>query len=104
MTPDDLTEQQPQSPIIESASGTTDPNNRHSGAGAYVIFAIAVALLALLLFSVTSCVNALGPLVASSYEEDVFGPYGSDELDWLDDEYEFMEDLEDLHHERLTWA
>ena len=57
----------PESPVIESASGTTDPRNSDSGSTAYVVFGVVVALLALLAMSVSSCSTALGSIAGSSY-------------------------------------
>ena len=102
MTPENLPEHQSHVPVIESPSGTTDPNNRHSGVGAYVIFAIAVCLLALLLLSVTSCVSTLGAVVSSSYDEHVVDMGDSDDLDWLEEE--LTDDYGWSHHEPLSRA
>ncbi len=67
---DNLPERAPQPPIIESAGGTTDPDNANSGPGAYVLFAIYVALVVLLFVGLTSCVGALGAVVSSTIDED----------------------------------
>ena len=89
-------EQRPETPIIESASGTTDPENANSGIAAYVIFGAAVALLAVLCLGITSCVSTLGTIAATQG-----GPYvfGSDDLfnhheDPLVPEVDFFSELD----------
>lgn len=56
----------PEAPVIESASGTTDPRNSESGPTAYVVFGVVVALLVLLAMSFSSCSSALGSIASSS--------------------------------------
>ena len=94
-------------PVIESASGTTDPDNSSSGIGAYVVFGVAVALLAVLCLGVSSCTGMLSTLAAHSYDHsygydlDGFGhddPYDEfyDEFLSPDDDpyYDFGDDLD----------
>lgn len=94
-------------PVIESASGTTDPENSSSGIGAYVVFGVAVALLAVLCLGVSSCTGMLSTLAAQShdhsngYDLDGFGhddPYYDlyDEFLSPDDDpyYDFGDDLD----------
>lgn len=50
--------------VIESASGTTDPDNSRSGAGAYVVFLVVVGLLLALVTSASGCVGWLVGAVA----------------------------------------
>lgn len=54
--------------IVESASGTTSPDNADSGPFAYVAFGIGVALLALLVLSFTSCVGSVAKIAAVGAE------------------------------------
>lgn len=53
------TEKDGRTPIIESASATTDPNNSKSGSGAYVVFLVVACLLLALVSSLSSCVGGL---------------------------------------------
>lgn len=55
----DSTQDRADTPIVESASATTDPDNQNSGPGAYIIFGVVVALLALLILSFSSCTSIL---------------------------------------------
>lgn len=55
----DSTQDCADTPIVESASATTDPDNQNSGPGAYIIFGVVVALLALLILSFSSCTSIL---------------------------------------------
>lgn len=84
----------PQTPIIESPSGTTDPDNSNSGVSAYVIFAIAIALLAVTLLSLSSCVSAVGTFVANDIAEKDETTLDSDDLETLDEltDRDFHED------------
>ena len=86
-------EQRPETPIIESASGTTDPENANSGIAAYVIFGAAVALLAVLCLGITSCVSTLGTIAATHSDSYGFGGFG--------DSYG-NEDLFDHHEDSLV--
>lgn len=108
------TQQPAQTPIIESASGTTDPENSHSGGAAYVIFGLAVVLLVLLCLGISSCTSTLGTLVSTDfgggrghgghdlfddyYDEDPYEDVLVPEDDYLDDylfdyHYDFGDDL-----------
>lgn len=87
MSEESTPERRDETPVIEGPSATTDPGNADSGPTAYVVFAIAVALLALLVLSLTNCVSALGTFVATHYDEPEFesSPDTPDEWDWEHD-------------------
>ena len=51
-------------PVIESASGTTSPDNQNSGAFAYVVFGVVVGLLLLVVGGLSSCTSSLLRLAA----------------------------------------
>lgn len=74
--------------IIEGPSATNSPDNSNSGNGAYVIFAVAVAVVVLLASSLGSCVAGIAELVTSD-----FAPYGG----YYGDGYGPTFDDEDLH-------
>ena len=85
-------EQRTETPVIESASGTTDPENSRSGGAAYVIFGLAVALLVVLCLGVSSCTSALGTLVSAGLDDtDGYDEY--DLYDYYDDHHDPYEDL-----------
>lgn len=52
--------------VIESASGTTDPENASSGPAAYVVFLVVVALLVALATGVSGCVSSLAEVAVGS--------------------------------------
>lgn len=62
------TERDGKPPVIESASATTDSELNRSGAGAYVVFAAAIALVVVLVSSVSGCVGSLFDVAAQSIE------------------------------------
>ena len=68
MPEDNAPARRDETPVVEGPSATTDRDNANSGPAAYVIFAIAVALLVVLVMSLTSCVGALGTFVATHYD------------------------------------
>lgn len=76
----------PATPIIETAGGTTDPDNANSGSGVYVLFAVVVALLILATFALASCVGAIGSYVASdiAQNEGIELDFDRDPLDDLE--------------------
>ena len=84
-------------PVVESASGTTDPENSSSGIGAYVIFGVAVALLAVLCLGVSSCTGMLGTLAAQSYDRS----YGHD-LDGFGHDNPYDEFYDEFYDELLS--
>ena len=83
----------PEAPVIESASGTTDPRNSESGPTAYVVFGVVAGLLVLLAMSVSSCTAALGSIASSSYlwedegHDDLWGEGYDTEWPWSEDGY-----------------
>ena len=80
--------------VIEGPSATTDPDNANSGPIAYVLFGLAIGVLALMLMSLTSCVDALGTLVAN-HSEGISSSVPHDTHDEWDDEWDEMwDDLE----------
>ena len=59
----------PKTPIIETAAGTTNPDNNKSGRKAYVIAAAAMAALLLIGSGVTGCLNlAMDVAVSAAHE------------------------------------
>lgn len=58
----------PTAPIIESASGTTDPDNANSGSGAYVAFAVVAAIILMLTLFLTNFVGAIGDSFVTDME------------------------------------
>ena len=83
----------PESPVIESASGTTDPRNSESGPTAYVVFGVVVGLLVLLAMSISSCTAALGSIASSSYlwedegYDDAWDEGFGTEWPWAEEDY-----------------
>lgn len=59
-----------QKSVIEGPSATTDPDNANSGPGAYLLFALAIALLVALYLGLASCVDSLGAIAANTYRDD----------------------------------
>lgn len=57
----------PAQPVIESASGTTSPDNSGSGPAAYVIFAIGVAVLGLVLSATLGFFSVVVPYAISEF-------------------------------------
>ena len=100
MTAMDEGQGRPKTPIIETAAGTTDPDNAKSGNKAYVI-ALA-ALVALLIFGtgISGCINFVNDIVGwgvYGYENDTYAqPYQQHEdNDGYDDPLEFLYDYMD---------
>ena len=88
-------------PVVETASGTTDPSNSRSGHSAYVITALAIGLMLLMGMGLSSCMGFVAEVAANSMEES--GSYGGDTT-WLyeddgegldEDNFDFFEHLED---------
>ena len=65
------TEKDGRTPIIESASATTDPENSNSGSGAYVVFLVVACLLLALVSSMSSCVGGLANVARETAERKV---------------------------------
>lgn len=82
----------PQETVIESASATTSPDNSNSGSAAYVIFGVAVALVALIAIGFSGCVSALGRLALDNHSYGYGHNYDYDGQD-IDDQ------LEDLYYD-----
>lgn len=61
-------------PVIESASGTTSPDNANSGPAAYVIFAVGVAVLGLVLSTVLGFLSVVVPYAI----REIGSAYGSE--------------------------
>lgn len=70
--------------VIETASGTTSPDNAKSGPAAYVIFAVVVAVLLALASSVSSCASAASQLMVSGLAQD--DAWDETYLDWAPDD------------------
>ena len=75
----------PQTPVIETASATTDPENSNSGPGAYVAFGVVAVILLLLVFVLTSTLSSLGTYIANDIEASGHSKY-RDQLEELFDE------------------
>ena len=71
-------------PIVETAAGTTSPDNSNSGSKAYVIAIIAIVAMLLYGIAMSGCVSLMSNFVAE--EMDTYG-YNSDEYwdDWEQD-------------------
>lgn len=80
-------------PLIEGPSATNSPDNSNSGAAAYVIFGVALAIVVLLLGSVVSCTSGVIQLALSDYG---YGYGYGDGYGYFDDE-----DLHDMVQELL---
>ena len=63
--------------VIESASGTTSPDNSNSGAASYVIFIVGIAVLALLLSTVLGFLAAIMPYAMQEIGSSVNGTSSS---------------------------
>lgn len=89
----------PASPVIESASATTSPDNRNSGNGTYVITAMVLVVLFLLGSSLTSCAASL---VSSAVRDP--GGYYSDTIEdtFTQDAPHGNDDSTGSHPESLT--
>lgn len=88
--------------VMETASGTTSPDNAQSGNFAYVIAAIAVAVSLLMGRAFSAWMMLVGDLIIDGYEN--YEPRDYDNDDWSDDPYginEFEDLLEDL--EQGVW-
>ena len=59
--------------VVESASGTTSPDNSNSGPASYVIFIVGIAVLALLLSTVLGFLAAIMPYVMQEIGSSVNG-------------------------------
>lgn len=81
-------------PYVESASGTTNPDNGNSGPAAYVIAAVAAAVLLLSLGTLASCAKEVLATAVETYGDEVLNEF-------TDDGFGFEDDYDDLTDEEL---
>ncbi len=94
---DESTRRRADAPIMESASGTTDPDNQNSGPGAYIIVALVLGVLLILTASLSSCTSRL-----SRYSSPLSVTDGYGHLDWDDTLDDNMDMLEEYFEDLLT--
>lgn len=98
MTAMDEGQGRPKTPVIETAAGTTDPENSKSGNKAYAIAAAALVALLVVGTGLSGCIHFVGDIVGlgmSSYENDTYAqPYQQyyEDNDGYDDPLEFLDD------------
>ena len=101
MTAMDNGQGKPKTPIIETAAGTTDPDNAKSGNKAYAIAAAALVGLLVVGTGLSGCINLINDIVGSSAHQYGSGSNGQpyyqyyDEDTNYDDPLEFLEDYMD---------
>lgn len=78
MTP---SEDKPKVPVIETASGTTSPDNSKSGSFAYIVALITVIALGLMGTALSSCVRFTGDMFQEAYTQDLSDNSGDDFFD-----------------------
>lgn len=90
----------PATPIIESASATTSPDNSNSGPFAYVITVVAVGALLLLVTSLTSFASTIGQAAIDGGLGlgQTYDPYYDH---YLEDEYDGYDDFVPYDLERV---
>ena len=101
MTAMDEGQGRPKTPIIETAAGTTDPDNAKSGNKAYVIAAAALVALLVMGAGLSGCINFVNDIVgwgmSSGGYDQYTQPYQQhyEDNDGYDDPLEFLYDYMD---------
>lgn len=86
--------------VMETASGTTSPDNAQSGSFAYVIAAVAIVVSILLGTFMKGCMSFMGDIIMSDYEDyGTYAPYDDSTIEGYPFEVEDFDDFDYLFNE-----